>query len=611
MRRTSPSRASVLGAVVAGATLILTGAGTYAQKSPPSKSSTSKKKEVALKVNETIGDVTTIYGRDLKVEGVGLVIGLDGTGSEPAPSWEQKKLVDEMQKAGLEHPERLLNSTNISLVVVRAMIPAGVATTDKFDVDIELTSASATSSLAGGFLMTTRLAPRVTTPEGDKDHKVIATAVGPVMCGSLAQPNSPKVARVLGGGHVLADAPYVLVIKEARRSGKTSQLIENVVKQRFHQQMDGRNEGMVKAQTDARLELRVPKIYHHNQDRYHLVINHLALVENPALRQERLVEWGKDLLDPKKAGIAALKLEGLGPVAAPVLKAALGSPEENVRFFAAEALAYLNDGDGAAVLYEAAKSKPEFRLYAFKALAAMDQAASLIKLRALMNEPDVQIRYAAFDALRTLDPNDPFLGRVRVIDPAPQPDQDDDMAYPIAGQPRKKPAPPAEEPFKLYVVDSEGPPMIHVSGNTRCEIVIFGKGQKMLTPIVLGSGGPLLLNASDGDKKVQICKITTKNLDSPMTKITSSLDLDQIFREMANLGASYPDVVTVIDAAYKQKNLPGPFVVDAMPIPTKAYDDAQLAGMQLAKKDESLKKTSAKDDKRPSVLQRFGKMFGQ
>jgi hypothetical protein len=617
MRRTSPSRGSVLVAAVASAVLILTGAGSSDDKPANQKPATkTKKKEVPPKVDETIGDVANIFGRDVKVEGVGLVIGLDGTGAEPAPSWHQKKLVDEMQKAGLEHPERLLNSVNISLVVVRAVIPAGVSTKDRFDIDIELTAASATSSLAGGFLMSTRLAQRVTTKEGDKDDKVIATAMGPVMCGNQAKPNDPKVARVLGGGRVLNDALYLLSIKELRRSGKTSQLIENVVKQRFHQTQDGRNEGMVKAKTDSALELRVPKIYHHNQDRYHLVISHLSLVDNPNLRQERLRVWGKELLDPKRAGLAALKLEGLGPSAAPVLKEALGAPEDNVRYFAAEALAYLNDGDGAAVLYEMAKKKPEFRLFAFKALAAMDQAASLLKLRALMSEADSELRYAAFDALRTLDPTDPFLGRIRVIDPVAQPDMDE-MAVPIVGQPRKKPEPPPEDPFKLYVVDSEGPPLIHVSGNTRCEIVIFGKSQKMLTPIVLGAGGPLLLNASDGDEKVQICKITTKNLDAPNNKVNCTLDLAQVLKEMANLGASYPDVVSVIHMADKQKNLQGPFEVDKLPVPTKAYDDAQLAGVKT-KKDDNVKKTSgkddkasSKDDKQPSLMQRIGKVFGQ
>src|ERR1700733_11363753 len=104
MRRTSPSRALVLGALVACAAVFLTGAADAKKKV----------KEVPPKVDETIGDVANIFGRPMKVEGAGLVMGLDGTGSEPAPSWQQKKLVDEMLKSSVEHPERLLKSTSIS-----------------------------------------------------------------------------------------------------------------------------------------------------------------------------------------------------------------------------------------------------------------------------------------------------------------------------------------------------------------------------------------------------------------------------------------------------------------------------------------------------------------
>ena len=39
-----------------------------------------------------------------------------------------------------------------------------------------------------------------------------------------------------------------------------------------------------------------------------------------------------------------------------------------------------------------------------------------MKLRKLMDEPEIELRYGAFNALRTLDPHDPFLGLVRVID---------------------------------------------------------------------------------------------------------------------------------------------------------------------------------------------------
>ncbi len=300
MRRTSPSRASVLGAAVACVALILTGADK------------KKNKDIPPKVDETIGDVANIFGTDVPVEGVGLLLGLDGTGSEPPPSWQQKKLVDEMQKAGIEHAEKFLKSTNRSLVIVRTVIPAGVSTKDKFDVEIELPPASATSSLAGGWLVSTRLAQRAMTREGEKDDKVIAVAVGPVMIGNEARPGDPKVGRVLGGGHVFQDSPYLLSIKEVRRSGKTSQLLENVIKQRFHETVDGSSKGMAEAKTDSALVLRVPKTYHHNQDRYHLVIRYLNLIDNPALREQRLENLGQGTARPEEGGHGRDQAGGTG-----------------------------------------------------------------------------------------------------------------------------------------------------------------------------------------------------------------------------------------------------------------------------------------------------------
>ncbi len=597
MRRTNPGRAPILGALVAGAALILTGAG-------------KKKPEIPPKVDETVADVANIVGADVKVEGVGLVMGLDNTGSDPAPSWQRTKLLDEMRKSGVEHPEKILASPSCAMVIVRAIVPAGVTMEDKFDVEVELPQASSTTSLAGGWLVSTQLAQRALTREGEKDDKVIAAAVGPIMIGGAAKADDPKVGRILGGGRTKEDSLYVLSIKEARRSGKTSQLIENVVKQRFHQVEGVDRKSVATSKTDAYLSLKVPRIYHHNQDRYHQVIRLLPIVDNPDLRQRRLDQWGKELLDPKAAGMAALKLEGLGPGASVVLKQALGSPDETVRFFAAESLAYLNDNDGdvAKVLAETAKKKPDFRSFALKAMAATDQSASMIKLRALMAEPEFELRYGAFDALRTLDPTDPFLGKVRVIDEAPAVESVDDMALQIEGRARRKPARKPEEPFALYVVDSEGPPMIHISRNMRAEIVVFGKEQKLLTPVVLGAGGPLLLNASDGDKMVQVSKITAKTLDSG-SRVNSPLDIPEVVRRMANLGSSYPEIVAVLAAASSQKNLPGPFVVDAVPLPSKAYDEAQHLA-DKSKKDDALKKTSG-DDGRRGFRQRLKGLMGR
>ncbi|WP_435018661.1 flagellar basal body P-ring protein FlgI [Tundrisphaera sp. TA3] len=595
MRRTDPWRATAL--TIAAAALIPVGA--------------AKKKDVPdPKIEETVGTVANIIGNTIKVEGVGLVVGLDDTGSEPSASWYTKKLTDEMLKAGVEHPDRLIQSKKSSVVIVRATIPAGVSTTDRFDVDIELPPASATTSLAGGWLINTQLAPMGQTKEGPKEGNALASVYGPVMTGKAGAMDNARVGQVLGGARVKADAPYGLSIKEARRSGKTSKLLEAVIKQRFTQTDASDNKGMTIAKTDGFLVLKVPKVYHHNQTRYHQIIKLLPLVDNPSLREARLAAWGKELLDPKTSGVAALRLEGIGPNALPMLKAGLDSPDWQVRFFSAEALAYLNNSDGVKVLVDTAKNHPEFRSFALKSMAAMDQSAALMGLRSLMGESDFELRYGAFDALRTLDPYDPFLGARRLYDDPPVDEDDaDNMALQIAGRSARKKKTRAEEPFSLYVVDCEGPPMVHVSRNLRCEIVIFGRDQKLLTPVVLGSGGSILLNASDGDDQVQLTKITSKSLDDPESKINCPLDLPEVIRQMAALQSSYPEIVSILMSASTQKNLAGPMVVDAVPLANKAYDEAQLLG--VTKKDDQVEKASAEPEKKPSFLEKVRKRFGR
>ena len=250
-------------------------------------------------------------------------------------------------------------------------------------------------------------------------------AQGPVMIGTPAKPNDPKVGRVLGGGKVKKDHPFTLVIKENRESFRTSKMLETVVNERFHEFENGHQKGCATAKTPSYLELKVPTLYHQNQDHFFRVVQLLPMIDSPELRTRRTAAWSKELLDPTTAGVAAMKLEGLGPAGIEPLKTGLQDSNAQVRFFCAESLAYLNDTAGVDVLGETAIKNPIFRVYALAALAAMDQPASHLKLRKLMDEPEIELRYGAFNALRTLDPHDPFLGLVRVLD-EPKQEADDD-----------------------------------------------------------------------------------------------------------------------------------------------------------------------------------------
>ena len=596
MRRRDPRRGWAVWPLVAVIAISLIGAGPAKKKrseAPPPK------------VEETISDLAYIVSAgETKLEGVGLVVGLDNTGADPPSSFYRTKLLDEMRKAGVQDANGILADKTTSMVIVRVKIPTGITTKDRLDVEIELPPASGTTSLAGGYLMPTRLREIMIAGGGPKEGPEFATAQGAVMIGTDAKPGSLKDGRVLGGARCKKDIPFSLVLKDSRKSIKTSAMLQKVVNERFHQTEGKDRKEMATAKTDQFLVLQVPRVYHNNQHRYFRVVKLLPMVGNdvPEIRARRTERWGKELLDPKTAGVAALRLEGLGLTSIEALKAGLASPNAQVRFWAAEALAYLDDPSGVDVLGEAAAKLPEFRAFALKAMASMDQSAAHLKLRKLMDEADVEVRYGAFNALRTLDERDPFLGQVRVLDEVAPPEEGDSMAVAIASSSRRR---RVDDPFTFYMVDCEGPPLIHIARTRRCEIVVFGRGQKMMTPIVLGSGS-ILLNASEGDETLQISKIVPNRVDDSDPKVVSSLDLGDVIRRTANLGASYPEVVDILLAASKQKNLPGPLVVDAVPAPSPEYDSLQITGESMkAKKDPAVLKTKLNSSKRTSLLERL------
>ena len=192
-------------------------------------------------------------------------------------------------------------------------------------MQVEVPPACGTTSLAGGYLMMTRLREvnRGVGASGPLTGKEMALAQGPIMIGTPAKPNDPKIGRVLGGGKVKKDYPFTLVIKENRESYRTAKMLETVINERFHQTEDGHQKGVATAKTPSYLELKVPKLYHQNQQRFFRVVQLLQMIDSPDLHSRRMAAWSNDLRDPTTAGVAAMKLEGLGTTAVDSLKEGL------------------------------------------------------------------------------------------------------------------------------------------------------------------------------------------------------------------------------------------------------------------------------------------------
>ncbi len=102
----------------------------------------------------TVGKVMNSFGQaeGIPVSGVGIVVGLDGTGGAAPPGSFRTLLEDQLRKRGVEGVKDILESPNHSLVLVSAVIPAGVRKGEALDIEIVLPPQSKTTSLRGGYL---------------------------------------------------------------------------------------------------------------------------------------------------------------------------------------------------------------------------------------------------------------------------------------------------------------------------------------------------------------------------------------------------------------------------------------------------------------------------
>ncbi len=262
----------------------------------------------------------------------------------------------------------------------------------------------------------------------------------------------------------------------------------------------------------------------------------------------RLVLLERQLLDPITAASAALKLEAIGKDGIPTLRKGLQSGDAEIRFYAAEALAYLDQKEAAAPLAEAAREVPAFRAYALTALSAMDDVAAYEGLHELLEMPSNETRYGAFRALWAMNAQDPL----------------------VRGQ-------SLNNQFSYHVLDTIGPEMVHVTRSYRPEIVLFGQDQQLTTPFVIEAGNQIILTGKED--RVTISRFAP---DEPDQKRIVSCRLDDCIRAMADLGANYPDIVQALQHAKSKGALAGRFAIDAVPTGGRRYDRGAASTRQNA-----------------------------
>jgi len=195
-----------------------------------SQSPEAEEMEAASKV-KLVGELAAAYGlHTVEIDAIGMVTGLEGTGSDPSPSPERVALLADMQARGVAQPNQVLASPDTSLVLVRGYLRPGIQPGDKFDLEVRIPSRSETTSLAGGWLMESRLKEMALIGSRLHDGHVLALGQGPVLVEALPS-DDDKVGvmqgrgRILGGGIALKARPMGLVLKPGRQSVSNSSLV--------------------------------------------------------------------------------------------------------------------------------------------------------------------------------------------------------------------------------------------------------------------------------------------------------------------------------------------------------------------------------------------------
>jgi len=492
-----------------------------------------------------VGDMAVPYGmHPIRVEGVSLVTGLRGTGSDPAPSPYRAALLAEMQRRGVDRPHTLLASADTALVLVRGVLRPGIQKGDRFDIEIRIPSRSETTSLRGGYLLESRLREMAVLNNQIHDGHLMALAKGPILVDPAADGEGATVlrgrGRVLGGAVALKTRPLGLVLKPGFQNVFNSSRVANAVNRRFHTFRRGLKEGVATAKTDQFIELAVHPRYKDNIQRYVRTVRAVGLRESATERRQRLDVLGEELLSPATTARAALELESMGKLGGDVLRRAIKSPDPEVRFYAAEALAYLDESDAAEPLGEAARNSPAFRVFALTALSAMDDYRACEQLRELLDVPSAETRYGAFRALWNMRSDDPAIAGENLGDQ-----------------------------FSYHIVETNGPPMIHVTRSRRPELVLFGRNQQLITPIAVNAGNLIMVTSTDAGDEITVSRYAVDELDQKRVVSTS---LDEVIRAIVELGGTYPDVVQALQEAKAAGSLSARFEVDALPEAGRVYE---------------------------------------
>ena len=490
----------------------------------------------------------------IQVDGVGSVDKLAGTGGPADPSEFRDELIEDMKRHDIKDPNKYLELESNALVRVRALIPPGARRGDPIDIRVLAPDESQVTDLGGGWLLDTRLRRQIRLRQrmmqkSVHSGEVLAIATGPVVTRGSHNPGNEVANRIEGnvisGGRVQEDRLMSLVLRPEYQHVKVAMEVAAAINERFFFFDGTTRRGIANAREDDLIELEIHPRYRKNVYRMIEVVRAIGVEPESSKTQVRLASLAKQLSTPAGAADAALQLEGMGESAVPTLLNALKSDDREIRFYAAESLAYLDREEATEVLEESARDVAAFRAPSLMALQEHPHPAAERALRRLIDSPSMETRYGSFCALR----------RRR------------DIKRTFGGQSLGQ--------FWLYQIPSTESPAVVVSLRESPEIVIFGSGVSLpLSSFLRGPAGILIKadpSSLDDSGQPERLKISRFQAGEEDKRATTSTSIESVIAGLASVGAGYGEVIEMLRLAKDSGHLQGQLAVDPLPRSLRTY----------------------------------------
>jgi len=524
--------------IVAISMLLLVGCG---------ESQKSKKKKIEpaqpLQLDRTIGDLAEVVAfNPIPVKGIGLVVGLAGTGSAECPpatrDYLRQYILAQVGQKKTVNPDMMINSMDTAVVLVEGFIPAGAVKQEAFDVRVTALAGTQTTSLADGRLYTTELKLVGRIEEVLTASKTLALAAGPIYIDNIAEPKPDlRIGYILGGGKATQD--YQLLLAIFKPDFRTAAAIRNRINERF-----GRDTAT--ATSENSIFLNLPDEFKDRKQRFIELVRSLY-ISTTAVAEDRQIYWLTQKLqtEPEKEKYET-GLEALGKPAVNKLLPLLESDDAQTRFSTARCLLNIGNNRALKCLRDFAQdTTSSLRIPAIKAIGDTAEKQDIIAImNRLVRDDDFNVRYIAYKYLAEFD--DASIVRTAIA-----------------------------QDFYIDQVIQLASKTVYVSRKDEPRIVLFGAPIDCEKDIFIESDdGQIIINALPDEKRISIMRKNpvTGELMGPLKTSYRLADVIKTLgdepapedeKQRPGLGAPYSQIVELLKkmcekGAVKAEFIPGP-----------------------------------------------------